>query len=450
MSRKAGPLRHLRSALVALLTALLLFALASPARASETFGVESFASSIASNTEGASATQAGSHPYALTTTVMFNHQVTGEEEDFKENEKGVEVPLGEPEVFAHIYGSPRDLEVNLPSGLVVDPAATSVKCTEAQLETSPSSGGACPAASAVGVVTVYIAGLGEKIKGAVYNMTPPTGIPAELGVDPGGVGLVMHIVGKIRSGGDYGFSADVVEIAQTTSIYGLELTLWGDPSAASHDAQRGVCASRGKVQKAIEEELFEAENLKNGKSTEEFRFSCPVERTGTPLLTLPGSCTGEPLTTTLSVDSWQAAHRHRTLTGDVPARDGLRRLGLHPIPDREAGARSRERGIPDGPGRRPEGAPRRKHGRAGRGGPEAADRDAAAGHGDLAVGGERTGGVRSDRSRIVSGIVEDRRSRSGDAAARRTAEGRGVSGAAGNARGSAGRAVRGASKAAAW
>jgi len=148
----------MRALAVGVLMVGMAFALASPAWASETFGVEAFANSIASNAEGPLATQAGSHPYALTTTIIFNHEVTGENESFEENLNGEEVPLGEPDVFTHIYGNPRDLEVNLPTGLVVNPAATSVKCTEAQLETSPSAGGSCPAASAVGTVTVYIYG----------------------------------------------------------------------------------------------------------------------------------------------------------------------------------------------------------------------------------------------------------------------------------------------------
>lgn len=295
----------MKALVVGLLVMGMTFALASPAWAGQTFGVESFTSSIVSNEEGTPATQAGSHPYAMTTMIMFNHEVTGETESFEENLNGEEVPLGEPDVFTHIYGNPKHLEVNLPAGMTVDPAATSVKCTEAQLETSPSAGGACPAASAVGIATIYVDGLGEKVKGAVYNMAPPAGVPAELGVDPGAVGLVIHIVGRVRTGGDYGFSADVSEIAQTTSIYGLQLTLWGNPSAASHDAQRGVCAASGKVAKGIEEEEWENENRKKGKSTKEYGFSCPTEGTGVPLLTMPGACTGEPLTTTMSVDSWQ-------------------------------------------------------------------------------------------------------------------------------------------------
>ena len=291
--------------LVSLVSLVSLGIAAAPAHATETFGIKSFENTIASNSEGALATQAGSHPYALTTTIIFNHEVTEEKESFEENLNEEEVPLGEPDVFTHIDGNPRDLEVNLPAGLIVNPAATSVKCTEAQLETSPSAGGSCPAASAVGVATVYVSGLGEKIKAAIYNMAPPPGIPAELGVDPGEVGLVIHIVGRVRTGGDYGFSAEVSEIAQTASIYGLQLTLWGDPSSQNHDGQRGVCAASGKVAKAIEEEFWENENRKKGKSTKAYRFSCPSEGISTPLLTMPGACAGKALETTLSVDSWQ-------------------------------------------------------------------------------------------------------------------------------------------------
>jgi hypothetical protein len=315
---------------VGLLVTGIAFALASPAWASETFGIKSFESSIASNPEGTLATQAGSHPYALTTTVMFSHKVIEEEETYKENAKGEEVPLGEPEVFTQIYGNPRNLEVNLPAGLVINPAATAVECTEAQLETRQAAGGGCPAASAVGIVTVYIYGSGEKVKGAVYNMVPPPGVPAELGMDPGAVGLVIHIVGHIRTGSDYGFSANLSEISQKVSIYGLELTLWGAPSEAGHDAQRGICASSGAVQKGIEKELWEIEKLADGTSTEEYRFDCPTERTDTPLLTMPGACTGQPLETTLSVNSWQDPEQIEPAPVTSPPMTGCEALRFNP------------------------------------------------------------------------------------------------------------------------
>ena len=65
--------------IVSSLVVVVMCAFTSPAWAAETFGVESFASSIVS-AEGAGGRgpdlQAGSHPYAVTTAIVFNHVVT--------------------------------------------------------------------------------------------------------------------------------------------------------------------------------------------------------------------------------------------------------------------------------------------------------------------------------------------------------------------------------------
>ncbi len=247
---------------------------ASPAWADETFGVESFASSIVSNAGGTSATQAGSHPYALTTAIIFNHVVTA-------------IEAGQPP-RVRTYGDPKDIEVNLPAGMIIDPRATEARCAEAELERGGGPTG-CPNAAAVGVFSIYLDGF-EAIDEPVYNMAPAAGVPAELGFDVAGIGVIMHVGGRLRTGGDYGLSADISEISEEHPIYGLDLTLWGSPSDASHDDERGLCAD------AEAKQIFKETGIHE---------SCPVERTTKPFLTLPSSCTGEPLTTTMSTDSWQ-------------------------------------------------------------------------------------------------------------------------------------------------
>jgi hypothetical protein len=272
--------RGRRSLAVGLLTALLatvmVFALVSSAWADETFGMESFASSIVSNAEGvgggAPDPQAGSHPYALTTAIEFNHVVTA-----------IEKPLR-----VRTYGDPKDIEVNLPAGMIVDSLATETRCTESELE-SPGAPANCPNAAAVGVVSIYFDDR-EVLDEPVYNMAPPAGVPAELGVNAAGIGLIMHVGGRLRTGTDYGFSADISEISAQRPIYGLELTLWGNPAEASHDEERGLCAD---------------EKAKQSFKKTGIRESCPVERAAKPFLTLPSSCTGASLTTTVSTDSWQ-------------------------------------------------------------------------------------------------------------------------------------------------
>jgi hypothetical protein len=248
--------------------------LASPAWADEAFGVEGFDTSIVSSEGGFPATQAGAHPYALATAITFNHVVTASEEE--------EPPR------VRTYGDPQDIEVNLPRGVIVDPHATGARCTESELE-SPEGPASCPDAAAVGVFSVYLDGV-EVIDEPVYNMAPPAGVPAELGFNAAGIGVIMHVGGRLRAGGDYGLSADISDISAERRIYGLELTLWGDPSAAGHDEERGLCADGRAKQN------FERTGIHS---------SCPVERIGQPFLTLPTSCTGEPLTTTIDTDSWQ-------------------------------------------------------------------------------------------------------------------------------------------------
>lgn len=282
-----------------LLTMGAMFALVSPAWGSETFGVESFTSSISSNAEGTPATQAGSHPYALTTAITFNHVVTGIEEE---------------RVRVRTYGDPKNIEVNLPAGVIINPRATEARCTEAELESAqgPES---CPNASAVGVFSIYLDGI-EVIDEPVYNMVAPTGVPAELGFNASGIGVVMHIAGKVRTGGDYGLSAGIFDISQRHPIYKLELTLWGDPSQAGHDDERGLCA--GEEAKAIFKETGIQE-------------SCPVERTSEPFLTLPTSCTGQPLSTSMSVDSWQEPGKPvESPPAQSPALTGCEKLDFSP------------------------------------------------------------------------------------------------------------------------
>jgi hypothetical protein len=300
-----------------------------PAWASEAFGIESFATSIEGQ-NNALDVQAGSHPYAITTTVLFDHEVLGGKEHYIENLEEEEIPSGEPEVFARIYGNPRHLQLNLPPGLVVDPNAAVEKCSEAQLETNPSVGGGCPAGSAVGVVTLYLSGFGQKIKGAVYDMQPPAGVPAELAIDAAELGIIVHVLGRLRSDGDYGFSAEISEITQSVSVYGLSLTLWGEPSSPSHDPQRGICASRGPVAKEIEHEFYANEIKRKGRSAREYRFDCPASEAGAPLLTLPGSCTGQPLDTTLAVDSWQNPEQIEPPPAASPALTGCEALSFNP------------------------------------------------------------------------------------------------------------------------
>ncbi len=231
------------------------------ARAS--FGIESFQEPF-SEQNGSSATQAGSHPYSVTWTFTFNHHLTKEGSSSSAREYVV------PD------GNPQHLEFNLPAGLLVDLLGVP-RCSEAELQQE-----LCPAASQVGVTTINIA-LGKIGPLPVYNMEHAAGVPGELAFSV--LEFVFHIVGKVRTGSDYGISAEISDLTQFASFDGSSLTLWGDPSAESHDAERQECVIGS-----------------SGLYT--CRKGVAVERVERPFLTLPTSCAGRP-SATMRAESWQ-------------------------------------------------------------------------------------------------------------------------------------------------
>jgi hypothetical protein len=262
--------RSLRVLLGASLAATaLVFVFAGPASAS--FGVETF--EMATVPQGGSpATQAGSHPAQLTTTIVFDHH----EPSQSQRQAGLtgEIPDGDP----------KSLSVNLPKGLIVNPTVTETRCTEAELEHEDK----CPSTSAVGVVSLRLGLLGIASNNTVFNMVPPPGVPAELGFNFETLGIVVHIGGGVHpdsdpSGGVYTLSADAANILQEGALYGATLTLFGDPPGASR-----------------------------------------------PFLTLPGSCTGEPLRASMTADSWQEPENVVSAQTSFPAVTGCEALEFGP------------------------------------------------------------------------------------------------------------------------
>jgi hypothetical protein len=232
------------------------------------FAVQSFTYSLL-GPGGAPEARAGSHPYQLRIAAQFNTN---------NNPGGLPIE------------NPRKITADLPAGLVINPKATPVRCTEAQLETVTESGGnACPDASAVGIVRPTL-----NLKGAVgtavsttgeplYNMVPSAGKPAEFAFNAAGLGIFIHLVGRVRSDGDYGLSSDTFDAPQRGDVSGVSVDLWGDPSDPSHDHKRGNCAYG---------------------SSFGIEGACPVPANDTPLITMPSACSG-PLTAGFGANSWQ-------------------------------------------------------------------------------------------------------------------------------------------------
>jgi hypothetical protein len=281
-----------RLALILALATLIVLAAASSAQAA--FGVKEFDLGFA-NSDGSPATQAGSHPYAVVNVFKFNSTT--------EIPGYVEAP----------DGAPRDIEVQLPAGLVGEPTAVP-RCSNADFiefdqETKLPK---CSNASAVGTISVRILKRPDQtvyINSPVYNLIPPPGAVQKLGFIALGVPVTINFT--LNQKPPYNVVASLHDIAQPLPFFDSVLSVWGDPANAIHDTERGSCIEAGAFQ-------LDPAIHTTGES-------CPTDIAGRAFLTLPRNCSG-PLTTTFTTTSWEGD----TDAGSdqIPALTGCDKLDL--------------------------------------------------------------------------------------------------------------------------
>ncbi len=270
------------AASVAVLMLLVSLSVGTPARAE--FGISAFDQQITSDAAGDSFTQAGGHPYAITTEIDFNTHPNSE--------------------AGQLFGAPmpeedtKDIFVQLPPGELGNPTSPT-QCTDTQLAGDVpgllTSNPTCPISSQVGTIQVRTSLFRllnpENWVFPVYNMVAPPTAPAKFGFLIAGVPITL--TGNVRNGGDFGVTIRSADIPIALAVNGITLAFWGVPADKSHDVQRCDYAFLG------------------------FGLVCPGAP-GTPsgpnvdpvtpeaFLTLPTSCTdpGVGFHTTLEVDSW--------------------------------------------------------------------------------------------------------------------------------------------------
>ncbi len=249
------------------------------------FGVEDYELSPEAE-GGATLTQAGAHPFQLTTTLTLNQGADA---------RPLENPTHKPSV--NPVALPRDLHFDWPPGLIGDPNAFA-QCTDAEFYKSIDSGGAnaCPPDSAVGVATVIVnePALAEvtQLSVPLFNMQPRRGEPARFGFNVVEANAPVVIDTQIRSGGDYGVTVSSNAITQTAALLSSQVTVWGVPGAAAHNRQRGwACLAESHGRK------IEAPLVPCSETAAKAAESPPA------FLSLSTSCTG-PMPSTVLGDSW--------------------------------------------------------------------------------------------------------------------------------------------------
>jgi hypothetical protein len=218
------------------------------------------------NEDGSVVTQAGLHPYELTTN------------------------------FSLERGDLKNIEVALPPGFVGDPNAVP-QCPVRVLDelTAERLKGAnnCPADTQVGRELID-----NEFLGGIYNLVPPPGVPAEFGFNI--FGLVVLLTPSLRPT-DYGLTIHIREVSQVITIDSTNTIFWGVPGDPSHNPKR-FCTGIGQL-------------------------GCSVPPPYKALLRMPTSC-GGPLVSGIGVDSWQEPDAAPSTASYVSQNSGGEVLGL--------------------------------------------------------------------------------------------------------------------------
>ena len=245
------------------------------------------------NADGTFGTQAGSHPYELTTNLDLNTNSEGQ-------------PANREEL--------RNVTVELPPGLIGNPTAVP-RCPRQQFDDQE-----CPPASQVGILQAGASSGSPRgavpLTFPVLDLVPPAGVTAQFGFDLSGI--PGFIDAGVRSGGDYGVTVHLANVPNRQIVWS-RVTFWGVPADPRHDSERwaGKCNPENPFNKVQSS-------------------GCGSGSPAVPLLTLPTVCAG-PLAFLAAGNTWssvsQEAFTQFTTSDedDVPsAITGCEHLGFEP------------------------------------------------------------------------------------------------------------------------
>ena len=250
------------------------------ASADPTPGILHFESSI-TNASGEPYTQAGGHPYEFSTDFHFETYSTITSPGGEWNERG-----------AAPFHDPKNIVADLPPGLVVNPG-NAPHCSLADYFTQE-----CEY-NKVSVGDAILQIFGQSSGGfhaPIVNLDPVGAYPGELGVPVFGIPIIVITTG-IRTGPGYGIAA--TSLGAQVDLNRTRLNLWGIPADEGHNSLRG---------------------LEGG----------PPESLPAPFVTMPGDCSGNPLTVGGRYDTWDIPGQYVEASAELPPVDGCNALAFNP------------------------------------------------------------------------------------------------------------------------
>ncbi len=284
------------------------------------FGVEDFAMNLEEE-GGEATTQAGKHPFQLTSVLAMNVSHVKDNPHYIFRELEDQQPAG----------LAKDVKIQLPPGLIGNPTPFPA-CSSAQFvqEEPKTEHDECSPKTAVGVatITVNVPKGGEYTTKTVpvFNLQPLEGEPARFGFEVKGFSVTIDT--SVRTGGDYGVTTSISNITEISGFISGKVTFWGVPGSPLHDSSRGW--------NCIEDERFGP--------------CAPLqENQPPPLLSLPTACTSA-MRASVQADSWEEPHPAQPSQaplfrefdmGPVDGCDGLQfEPSIKVVPDLSEGSRA--------------------------------------------------------------------------------------------------------------
>ena len=255
----------------------------------------------AENADGTLDSQAGSHPFQLSTTFDLSKTV------FKA------LPFGSGKEPREYYSAPalvKNLHFLLPPGLIGN-VAHRPQCSGANFNTFLTGGSTlCPAETAIGVGTVTAlipGGLGDYTAPVpIFNLIPDRGEPARFGFEIHSVPVVLTT--KVRSGSDYAVEVSVHYASEAAAVLNSQVVFWGVPGDPRHDSARGWnCIASGFFVSSVEG---------NHPCTPANEPNAPA------FLTLPTVCPASAATSTVTGESWPITDPQEVKAPEVKTFEG--------------------------------------------------------------------------------------------------------------------------------